>query len=311
MEHCSSFTPEQQVLQSEEAVRAAAQQIDDGALPVAAPVGQTHDLPVAAPVAQTHDLPVAAPVGQGSQTTGMPVAKPVDETVATQVPGTMRISKEAAATPSESLLDRLAAEVDDIGTDVGSQASLAALPEDASPVRTGASDVIGPLATPVETSAEDDGPLFKGGGLGLLDQFDDDGEMAGPETNTAVPAEKPPESAPSEPHVLETSEITPIPDSQDDSEAAPTHNTTEALSWMDSNDNPAITASTHAEDLDRARDVQQGMLREAPKLPGYTFATRFESCDAVSGDFYEFIAWAMAALDLPRATSAAMASKLA
>lgn len=45
-------------------------------------------------------------------------------------------------------------------------------------------------------------------------------------------------------------------------------------------------------DLERARDVQAGLLPQAPQLPGYRFATRYEPCSTVSGDFYEFIALA-------------------
>ncbi|MDA3959852.1 MAG: PP2C family protein-serine/threonine phosphatase, partial [Planctomycetota bacterium] len=33
----------------------------------------------------------------------------------------------------------------------------------------------------------------------------------------------------------------------------------------------------------------QKLLKEAPTIPGYTFATRFEAATEISGDFYEFI----------------------
>ena len=39
----------------------------------------------------------------------------------------------------------------------------------------------------------------------------------------------------------------------------------------------------------RAAVVQRGMLRAAPELAGYSFASRYESCSEVSGDFYEYI----------------------
>lgn len=42
-------------------------------------------------------------------------------------------------------------------------------------------------------------------------------------------------------------------------------------------------------DLMRARDLQQKMLGDAPEIPGYLFATRYEPCDHVSGDFFSFI----------------------
>ncbi|MFW5750084.1 MAG: PP2C family protein-serine/threonine phosphatase [Planctomycetota bacterium] len=64
------------------------------------------------------------------------------------------------------------------------------------------------------------------------------------------------------------------------------------LGWMDELDREAAPAKGGEEegtDLLRARDIQQSMLRESPCLPGFTFATRYQSCSAVSGDFYEFI----------------------
>ena len=86
---------------------------------------------------------------------------------------------------------------------------------------------------------------------------------------------------------------------------APAGNTTDqdsfphaaSLDWMDtlestapaSTSTPSSNALEQGTDMLRARDVQQSMLRESPCLPGFTFATRFQSCSAVSGDFYEFI----------------------
>ena len=68
------------------------------------------------------------------------------------------------------------------------------------------------------------------------------------------------------------------------------------FNWMDAADAEAgsVTAQPevpHVErtDLMRARDLQQKFLAEAPEVPGYTFATRYEPCDHVSGDFFSFI----------------------
>lgn len=67
------------------------------------------------------------------------------------------------------------------------------------------------------------------------------------------------------------------------------------LAWMDDaaqtepDQSPSGTPIADDTDLMRARDVQIKMLRKAPELPGYAFASRYESCGAVSGDFYEYI----------------------
>jgi len=62
------------------------------------------------------------------------------------------------------------------------------------------------------------------------------------------------------------------------------------FSWMDAveAETKIITTSPDS-DRAKARDVQVGLLGKIPELPGYRFAARFEACDDVSGDFYEFI----------------------
>jgi len=89
--------------------------------------------------------------------------------------------------------------------------------------------------------------------------------------------------------------ITPSPDGdkvmdQADAGQAPGFN------WMDAADAAAgaVTAEpavpmVESTDLMRARDLQQKFLGEAPEVPGFTFATRYEPCDHVSGDFFSFI----------------------
>ncbi len=69
-----------------------------------------------------------------------------------------------------------------------------------------------------------------------------------------------------------------------------------SFDWMDVADAAAgaVTAEPavpHLErtDLMRARDLQQKFLADAPEIPGFVFATRYEACDHVSGDFFSFI----------------------
>ena len=64
-----------------------------------------------------------------------------------------------------------------------------------------------------------------------------------------------------------------------------------ALLWMDNvEDDSENDERLHVDsERVRARDVQQNMLSKIPQLPGYRFATRFEACHDISGDFYEFI----------------------
>ncbi len=65
------------------------------------------------------------------------------------------------------------------------------------------------------------------------------------------------------------------------------------FSWMDSvEDDTKITVTAQDSDRAKARDVQVGLLAKIPSLPGYRFAARFEACEDVSGDFYEFISLA-------------------
>lgn len=68
------------------------------------------------------------------------------------------------------------------------------------------------------------------------------------------------------------------------------------FNWMDAADAEAGAVAAPSEaphvertDLMRARDLQQKFLAEAPEVPGFTFATRYEPCDHVSGDFFSFI----------------------
>ncbi len=79
----------------------------------------------------------------------------------------------------------------------------------------------------------------------------------------------------------------------DDRLAAPNE---AGFNWMDAADAAAGAVSADPEvpqvehtDLMRARDLQQKFLADAPEVPGFTFATRYEPCDHVSGDFFSFI----------------------
>ncbi len=64
------------------------------------------------------------------------------------------------------------------------------------------------------------------------------------------------------------------------------------LAWMDSAEEampkPA-TDSLERTDVLRARDLQEQLLQDVPTLDGWFFATRFEACAEVSGDFYQFM----------------------
>ncbi len=42
-------------------------------------------------------------------------------------------------------------------------------------------------------------------------------------------------------------------------------------------------------DVIHARNLQATMLAQSPELPGFKFATRYEACSDITGDFYEFI----------------------
>lgn len=90
--------------------------------------------------------------------------------------------------------------------------------------------------------------------------------------------------------------VTPGPEAPGAVAAPPAGQDAPLLGWMDDADAAAgaVAASVPAQhlertDLMRARDLQQKMLAEAPEVPGFSFATRYEPCDHVSGDFFSFI----------------------
>lgn len=69
------------------------------------------------------------------------------------------------------------------------------------------------------------------------------------------------------------------------------------LGWMDDANQaagavappPDPSVQHERTDLQRARDLQQTMLAAVPEITGYRFATRYEPCDHVSGDFFSFV----------------------
>ncbi|MFM2091205.1 MAG: hypothetical protein RLZZ127_1694, partial [Planctomycetota bacterium] len=65
------------------------------------------------------------------------------------------------------------------------------------------------------------------------------------------------------------------------------------LAWMDSAEGTAapvaLPDSDERTDVLRARDLQEQLLQDVPTLDGWRFATRFEACAEVSGDFYQFM----------------------
>jgi serine phosphatase RsbU (regulator of sigma subunit) len=112
------------------------------------------------------------------------------------------------------------------------------------------------------------------------------------------PASLPPTAGPTTgSHLRMRRFITPAPDAVEAAAPPAQAGTEEAgFNWMDAADAEAgaVTAQPevpHVErsDLMRARDLQQKFLAEAPDVPGFTFATRYEPCDHVSGDFFSFI----------------------
>ena len=64
---------------------------------------------------------------------------------------------------------------------------------------------------------------------------------------------------------------------------------TTGASWLDAAEAGAAAAADREHDLSRARAVQLGLMHEAPTLAGFRFATRYESCTEISGDFNQFI----------------------
>lgn len=273
LEHCSQFTPEQQVLKSEDEVMAAA-----GSLPAASSATDANPIaePIPAPVVDE------APTEETNMTKAMPSVVELSPPVAKPI----QTGTDAPVAGEQTLLDRL--------TEVAEQTNSLPTSTNAS-AETASSSPSGELG-----SGQIDAEAALAGGL--LDQLMD--EVEGP---VLTGDEDIPTAQVIEPDTTDvgalndtndgdstmTSALDAFFDESGTNESLKTRgpDTTAALAWMDSKTpHPSVTASTHAEDLDRARDVQQGMLREAPKLPGYTFGTRFDSCDAVSGDFYEFIA---------------------
>jgi hypothetical protein len=67
------------------------------------------------------------------------------------------------------------------------------------------------------------------------------------------------------------------------------------LDWMEDADRASNTPDLEPHertDVIHAREFQGTMLAHTPSLPGYTFATRYEACSDITGDFYEFITMA-------------------
>ncbi len=62
--------------------------------------------------------------------------------------------------------------------------------------------------------------------------------------------------------------------------------------WMDEADAGALASVaevSQSTDMLHAKRLQQTMLQQAPDVPGYQFATCFEPCTDISGDFFVFI----------------------
>jgi serine phosphatase RsbU (regulator of sigma subunit) len=125
---------------------------------------------------------------------------------------------------------------------------------------------------------------------------------AQPPAPVPVPAPasaQPPVAQPTRPPVAMPPQAPPVamPVAQAAAQTPPVAEGEAGFNWMDKADLDAgvIKAeSPSAEpiersDILRARDLQQNLLAEVPRIPGYEFATRFEPCDHVSGDFFSFV----------------------
>lgn len=64
------------------------------------------------------------------------------------------------------------------------------------------------------------------------------------------------------------------------------------LDWMDEADDHSPVPTTGAgpnTDMIHARKLQEKLLPQAPNIPGFQVATRFEACNDITGDFFVFI----------------------
>ncbi len=63
------------------------------------------------------------------------------------------------------------------------------------------------------------------------------------------------------------------------------------LGWMDEADPGGFETvrETPRTDMIHARKLQEKLLQQAPEIPGFRIATRFEACEDITGDFFVFI----------------------
>ena len=99
---------------------------------------------------------------------------------------------------------------------------------------------------------------------------------------------------------LPESDLPPADDAEDaaaraDAIAVQNDFTTTGLDWMEEADRASNVPEVEQHgrtDVINARAFQGSMLAHTPTLPGYTFATRYEACSDITGDFFEFITMA-------------------
>ena len=76
-------------------------------------------------------------------------------------------------------------------------------------------------------------------------------------------------------------------------EHAPAHEERDGhLDWMDETDSGPVAQladTTPRTDMIHARKLQEKFLQQAPDVPGFQIASRFEACTDITGDFFVFI----------------------
>lgn len=281
LERCSVYPQDQRGIKSEEQLQQIVQQSHSAgtAAPPVSPSPAAPEAVIASPINNT-PVPTASPVGN----TSIPTATPV--------PGTGQQQNTTGRQPlNDSSGQRIA-------PTPATQHNLNTLPE--------TRQTHGKSGGYSTISDDLDGIVSAG-----FDDDDDDGLPSGgtndwvtstsrknklPRLNSgelSVPGDAL-ESKTSEPPAREVPVAAPVSESQQIEEKLEDPPSEDAFSWMDDEMAASGTGEQHDTgeantDLIRAQGLQKNLMNECPKIPGFTFATRYEACSTVSGDFYEFI----------------------
>ena len=108
------------------------------------------------------------------------------------------------------------------------------------------------------------------------------------------PARTPPLAPPTTPpRMLAMPIATPLPLASPAPVQPKEHQDGDHLDWMEEADSTASREESIVEaprtDMIHARKLQEKMLQQPPAVPGFQFATRFEACADITGDFFVFI----------------------